>query len=81
MSFVIFFGGLNYMLGIVGLINLGESKMFMYSVIIAGICSIIMLVFMAGSMGITAGAITMVAAEFVLLIGICVSFLLKRIRE
>ncbi len=40
MSFVILFGGINYFLGILGMMNMGYKKKFMFYVIITGIISI-----------------------------------------
>lgn len=45
MSFVVLFGGMNYFLGIVGLINMGYKKKFMVFVAITGIISIINLLY------------------------------------
>jgi polysaccharide transporter, PST family len=41
MSFVVLFGGMNYLLGILGLVNLGYKKKFMIFVAITGVISII----------------------------------------
>jgi PST family polysaccharide transporter len=40
MSFVILFGGMNYFLGILGLVNMGRKKQFMLFVLITGIVSL-----------------------------------------
>ena len=42
LSLVVLFGGLNYLFGIIGLINLGYKKYFMKSVLIAGSVNVIL---------------------------------------
>lgn len=68
MSLIIVVGGMNYILGVVGLINLNKAKYFTYSVFIAGFMSIVTLLFTAATYGITAGAFVMIEAEVVLLL-------------
>ena len=41
LSAIIFFGGLNYFLGVIGLINFNGKKKFTYSVIVAGVINVI----------------------------------------
>ena len=77
MSPIILIGGLNYVLGVVGLINLNHAKAFLYSVCIAGILSILTLLSSASFFGITAGAFAMLEAESILLI--CILFALYKI--
>lgn len=40
MSFIILFGGLNYLFGIIGLVNLNKKKEFAFAVLVAGITCI-----------------------------------------
>lgn len=66
LSFIIFFGGLNYLLGIVGLINFGFEKDFTSSVLYSGVVSILfgcILIFLYGDIG---ASLTMVITEVVL---------------
>ena len=76
MSPIVVLGGLNYMLGIVGLINLNHARYFTYSVIIAGLLSVITLLLTASQFGILAGAGVMVEAESILLICIFISLII-----
>ncbi len=66
MSIIITIGGMNYILGIVGLINLDKAKFFTYSVFIAGALSVLTLLLTASTYGINAGAWAMMIAETVL---------------
>lgn len=66
MSPVLFFGGMNYILGIVGLVNLDRPRTFFYSVLSAGILSVAWVLSMAGNIGVLAGAWAMVISEAVL---------------
>lgn len=68
MSPVILFGGINYLLGIVGLVNLSYSRNFLRFVIISGIISIIVLVGFVGVFDIYSGAFAMLATESLLTI-------------
>lgn len=68
MSPVIFFGGLNYILGIVGLVNLGKSVDFTKYVIIAGITSIVFLLVSVKEMGVLSAAYAMTLSEVILFI-------------
>ena len=65
---VIFLGGLNYYLGIIGLINLGMNKYFSRAVFITGIFSISICYILSSYWGTTGAAIAMASSEFVLLI-------------
>jgi PST family polysaccharide transporter len=72
MSIIILFGGLNYLLGIVGLINLNEQTAFFKTVILSGLVSVFVLIIFAAKYGIFAAAWSMVISEvllFVLLVG------------
>lgn len=65
---VIFLGGLNYYLGIIGLINLGMNKYFSMIVFITGIYSIAMCYILSGYLGAMGAAIAMTSGEFILLL-------------
>jgi polysaccharide transporter, PST family len=76
---VVLFGGLNYYLGIIGLINLGFNKYFLKVVFISGVFSIVgcyYLSFFLGSMG---AAISMISSEIILFFLILrkIKFILK----
>lgn len=68
MTPVIFFGGLNYILGIVGLVNLNQQKSFFQYVMLSGIISIAMLLVLVNSLGIYSAAFAMVTTEILLFI-------------
>lgn len=72
MAPVIFFGGLNYILGIVGLINLNEQKSFFRYVMISGILSILILLLFVTNCGIYSAAYAMIFTELLLFI-LCIS--------
>lgn len=64
---VIFLGGLNYYLGIIGLINLGFNKFFLKAVFISGVTSVSLCYFLSSFLGSIGAAIAMSTGEFVLL--------------
>lgn len=68
MAPVVFFGGLNYVLGIVGLVNLGKNRTFVINVAISGILSIAFLLLTVQYWGNLSAAISMSIAELVLFI-------------
>lgn len=68
MSPVIFFGGMNYLLGIVGLVNLNQQKKFFYFVLLTGIISVLFLLFSASYWGNIAASIAMGLSEFILFV-------------
>lgn len=68
MSIVIIIGGLNYILGIIGLINLNYGKFFMLYVLLSGIISIIFSIMFIREHTYYATSISMVIAEAILLI-------------
>ncbi len=76
MSVVIFLSGLNYLLGIVGLINLNKQKSFFYLVLLSGIVSISFVLLTVPIWGNISAALSMVIAELVLFTG-CVIVLYK----
>jgi PST family polysaccharide transporter len=65
---VIFFGGLNYYMGIIGLINLGFNKYFLKIVFLSGIFSVSMCYYLSQFLGAVGAAIAMTSGEFVLLV-------------
>ncbi len=69
MSLIIFLGGINYLLGFVGLVNLDRQKSFFYLVLISGVISVLFVIATVSTLGITAAALGMVISEIVLLIG------------
>lgn len=66
LTLVVFFGGLNYLLGIVGLINLGFEKDFTYSVFISSFFSILLGYFLIKNFKDIGASITMSITELVL---------------
>lgn len=65
---VIFLGGLNYYLGIIGLINLGFNKYFLKAVFVSGICSVSLCYILSRFLGSIGAAIAMTSSEFILLL-------------
>jgi polysaccharide transporter, PST family len=80
LSFIILFGGMNYLLGIIGLINLGNKKAFTAFVLISGIINVIITLSTATKLGYIGASFAMLAGELVLFL-LCVNKLvsLKRI--
>lgn len=75
LSFVILFGGMNYLLGIIGLINLGQKMAFTKFVFIAGIVNVLVTLATVSAFTYVGAAIGMVMSEIVLF-GLCVYKLL-----
>lgn len=73
---VVFFGGLNFYLGIIGLINLGYNKYFLKVVFISGVFGIVGCFFLSLFLGYTGAAISMISSEIVLFF-----LILKKIRR
>lgn len=73
MSFVILFGGLNYVLGMVGLVNLNKQKDFFVAVMLSGAISVVFLVATVSFWQINAAALALVLSEVVLFILIMLS--------
>lgn len=73
---VIFFGGLNYILGIVGLTNLGYQKFFLKAVIISGLISVIALFLLVKVWGNYSAGVSMCLAEMSLFM-LCLFKLIK----
>ncbi len=76
MTPVILFGGINYVLGIVGLVNLGKNRSFLNIVIVSGLFSILFLLMTVKIWGNISAAIAMVFAELLITIG-CTFYLKK----
>lgn len=72
MSPVILIGTLNFILGVVGLVNLNYQDTFFVAVMIAGIISVLVLVLSVNFLGVLAGALSVLISEFVLLL-ICLN--------
>lgn len=77
MSVVILFGGLNYVIGMVGLVNLNRQKDFFIAVMISGIVSILFLISTVSFWGIKSAALSLVVSE-ILLFGLCI-FSIRRL--
>ncbi len=73
MTPVIIIGGLNYILGIVGLINLGGQKAFFKNVMVSGFISIVFLLSTVSFIGNISAGISMGVAEIGLFIMCCYS--------
>lgn len=71
MTLVILFGEINYLVGIVGLINMDGQAQFFRSVLITGIFSIVFMLLCAPHWGATAAAWAMSLSEFILFV-LCV---------
>lgn len=66
LSLIIIFGVLNDLFGIIGLVNLGEKKYFMKSLIVAGIMNIIFAYLLINLYNDIGAAIAIVITEFIL---------------
>ena len=66
MTLVIFFGEINYLTGILGLINMNRQKQFFYSVLITGVFSVLFMLVFAGRYGASAAAMSMSLSELLL---------------
>lgn len=66
MAPVIFIGGMNYILGIAGLVNMDCNNYFLKSVTISGIASLFLLILTAKLLDFYSGAVSMLMAEFIL---------------
>lgn len=80
LSPVIVLGGLNYVLGFVGLVNLGYQKRFFYYVMTSGILSVTFLVMCVHWWGMYAAAIAMTLSELILFVN-CVIFLWNKYND
>lgn len=68
LSAAIFFGGFNYLFGIIGLISLGYQKYFSNSVLIAGALNVVLCFVLSPIIKDTGAAISLSISEFVLTI-------------
>lgn len=68
MSPTIFIGGMNYILGIAGLVNINRNRFFLMSVTISGVLSIIILVVFVHFIDLYSAALAMISAEIILFI-------------
>lgn len=66
MTPVIFVGGMNYILGIVGLVNLNCNQLFLKYVTLSGLASIVFLILTVRIGGVYSGSVSMVLAEIML---------------
>jgi|TARA_B110000971_G_scaffold121303_1_gene124244 PST family polysaccharide transporter len=73
---VIVFGSLNYLLGIVGLVNLNKEKYFNKATIIGGTINVILCFLLSKKYGAHGSAIALVIAEFIVFI-IIINYLFK----
>src|SRR5690606_293612 len=63
LSFIVFFGGMNYLLGVVGLVNLNQGKGFSIMVIISGALNILLCIILITYLGEIGAAIALMCAE------------------
>jgi PST family polysaccharide transporter len=68
LSVAIFFGGYNYLFGIIGLISLGHQKYFSRSVLAAGVLNVVLCFVLSPSIKDIGAAISLSISEFVLTI-------------
>ena len=66
MTLVIFFGELNYLIGLVGLVNMNRQKQFLRSVVITGLFSVCFILIFAGRFGAQAAGTSMSLSELLL---------------
>jgi len=79
MSLVIIFGEVNYIAGIVGLVNMDRQNYFFRSVLVTGVCSCLITLALVHSCGEYAGAISLAASEALLMV-MCLYGLFKNKR-
>ncbi|MBO7239721.1 MAG: oligosaccharide flippase family protein [Bacteroidaceae bacterium] len=77
MSLVIIFGEINYIAGIVGLVNMNRQNYFFRSVLITGVVSCLITLALVGSCEAYAGAISLAASEALLMV-MCLYGLLNK---
>lgn len=68
MTPIIFFGGLNYILGIVGLVNLGYQRFFFRYVMVSGVFSILFLLVTVNRWNVVSASVSMCLSEILLFI-------------
>ena len=74
LTIVIVVGGLNYLFGIVGLVNIGLEKQFTIFVFIAGLINILISTLLAKCLGDMGSSIALSSAECVLFILVIIQF-------
>lgn len=79
LSPVVLFGELNYLFGIVGLINMNRQTRFLIAVLVSGLFSVVFLCIFVPYLGTTAAAMSMSLAEIILCI-LCIMELRKKNR-
>jgi len=80
MTLVILFGEINYMIGLVGLVNMNRSSLFFRSVIITGVFSVVFILIFAERYGAYAAATSMSLSEFLLTL-LCLASILRIRRD
>ena len=80
MSPIIFIGGLNYVLGIVGLVNLNQQNYFFKSVLFSGVVSVTFVLLTVNIYGSAAAAWAMTLSEIVLFC-FCIFYFFKLARQ
>lgn len=75
MTPILFFGTLNYVLGIIGMINLNKQKLFFVGVLIAGLVNIVMLVGLTPRWGIVAASTSVPFSEIFLFVFCTISLI------
>lgn len=75
MSPVIIFGGLNYTLGIIGLVNMGKEKQFTVSVFFSAFFSVVMVFAMGNIIPDFAGPVAFLSAEVFLFVLLSIFFI------
>ncbi len=78
LSFIVFFGGLNYYFGIIGLVNIGKTKEFTRSVWISGVFCIALCTLLADLLADKGGAIALLLAEVLMFTQVVYYILSKR---
>lgn len=76
LSSVILFGGLNYLVGIIGLINLGQKKTFTLGVVIGGLLNLLLCAILIPLLQDKGAAIALAVSEFALFV-----FLALRLKQ
>ncbi|TWI92056.1 oligosaccharide flippase family protein [Chitinophaga japonensis] len=74
LSFVVTLGGVNYLLGFTGLINMNQRKSLMFYVVISGVIAIFSASLLSCYIGLVGAAYSMLLAEAVLLILILLKY-------
>lgn len=80
MSPVLFIGGINYVIGILGLVNLNMQNSFFKSVLISGIVSVLFVIFTVNMFGNASAAWAMTISEIILFLS-CTFYILKSLKK